>query len=38
MARIAELNESNFGVQEAPMNYKGTMRRDDARQPAETAH
>jgi len=38
MERIAELNESNFGVQEAPMNYKGTMRRDDARQPAETAH
>jgi aryl-alcohol dehydrogenase-like predicted oxidoreductase len=38
MARIAELNESNFGVQEEPMSYKGTMKREDARQPAEAAH
>ena len=38
MARIAELNESNFGVQEDPMSYKGTMTRDSARQPAEAAH
>jgi aryl-alcohol dehydrogenase-like predicted oxidoreductase len=38
MARIAELNESNFGVQEEPMSYKGTMRRNDAQQPVEAAH
>jgi len=37
MARIAELNEQNFGVQEEPMSYKGTMKREDARQPAEAA-
>lgn len=37
MARIAELNASNFGVQEEPMSYKGTMRRDEVRQPAEAA-
>jgi hypothetical protein len=38
MARIAELNESNFGVQEEPMSYKGTMRRDESQQPVEAAH
>jgi aryl-alcohol dehydrogenase-like predicted oxidoreductase len=27
LARIAALNETNFGVAEAPMNYKGTMER-----------
>ena len=27
MRRVAELNEINFGVQEEPMNYKGTMAR-----------
>ena len=37
MARIAELNEQNFGVQEEPMSYKGTMQREDARRPAEAA-
>src|SRR6476469_4397479 len=30
MERIAELNESNFGVQEDPMSYKGTMTREPA--------
>jgi aryl-alcohol dehydrogenase-like predicted oxidoreductase len=25
MARVAELTKSNFGVEEEPMNYKGTM-------------
>jgi aryl-alcohol dehydrogenase-like predicted oxidoreductase len=28
IARIAELNETNFGVDEGPMSYKGTMTRD----------
>jgi aryl-alcohol dehydrogenase-like predicted oxidoreductase len=28
MRRVAELNETNFGVDEPPMNYKGTMTRD----------
>jgi aryl-alcohol dehydrogenase-like predicted oxidoreductase len=28
MRRIAELNRTNFGVEESPMNYKGTMRRE----------
>src|SRR3954466_4826148 len=28
MAKIAELNEKNFGVTEGPMAYKGTMERD----------
>jgi len=37
LARVAELNASNFGVQEEPMSYKGTMRRDEVRQPAEAA-
>jgi aryl-alcohol dehydrogenase-like predicted oxidoreductase len=37
MARIARLNESNFGVEEAPMSYKGTMQREGARPPAEAA-
>jgi diketogulonate reductase-like aldo/keto reductase len=27
MRRIAELNETNFGVDEPPMTYKGTMTR-----------
>lgn len=27
MQRVAELAESNFGVEEEPMNYKGTMQR-----------
>ncbi|MDB4875090.1 MAG: hypothetical protein JWM41_1536 [Gemmatimonadetes bacterium] len=27
MHRVAELNETNFGVTEEPMNYKGTMSR-----------
>ena len=27
MERIVALNESNFGIAEAPMNYKGTMER-----------
>ncbi|HEX6537049.1 MAG TPA: aldo/keto reductase, partial [Gemmatimonadaceae bacterium] len=30
MARVAELHERNFGVDEEPMVYKGTMRRDAA--------
>src|SRR3954470_19249912 len=29
MARVARLNESNFGVDEAPMSYKGTMQRTE---------
>ncbi len=28
MARVAKLNETNFGVSEDPMNYKGTMQRE----------
>ncbi|HEX4682539.1 MAG TPA: aldo/keto reductase [Gemmatimonadaceae bacterium] len=28
MERVAELNATNFGVDEAPMNYKGTMVRE----------
>jgi aryl-alcohol dehydrogenase-like predicted oxidoreductase len=27
LARVAELAERNFGVEEEPMNYKGTMER-----------
>jgi hypothetical protein len=27
VARVAELAESNFGVEEPPMAYKGTMER-----------
>ncbi|MFI5242862.1 MAG: aldo/keto reductase, partial [Gemmatimonadales bacterium] len=30
MERIAALNETNFGVTEAPMSYKGTMTREGA--------
>jgi aryl-alcohol dehydrogenase-like predicted oxidoreductase len=30
MARVAELAATNFGVEEAPMNYKGTMHRAEA--------
>lgn len=30
MARVAELYEGNFGVEEEPMVYKGTMHRDGA--------
>jgi len=29
MARIAALYAENFGIEEAPMNYKGTMSRDE---------
>src|SRR4051812_14382756 len=29
MRRVAELNVTNFGVDEPPMNYKGTMQRED---------
>jgi aryl-alcohol dehydrogenase-like predicted oxidoreductase len=29
MARVAELEKTNFGVTEEPMNYKGTMTRDE---------
>ncbi|HTE44618.1 MAG TPA: aldo/keto reductase [Gemmatimonadaceae bacterium] len=28
MQRVAELNERNFGVEEGPMSFKGTMSRD----------
>jgi hypothetical protein len=27
MARVSELAERNFGVEEEPLNYKGTMDR-----------
>ena len=30
MQRVARLNETNFGVEEPPMNYKGTMTRESA--------
>ena len=30
MARVAALAETNFGVDEEPMNYKGTMTREAA--------
>jgi aryl-alcohol dehydrogenase-like predicted oxidoreductase len=30
LERVAELNETNFGVIEEPMNYKGTMQRERA--------
>jgi aryl-alcohol dehydrogenase-like predicted oxidoreductase len=30
LARVAQLNETNFGVTEEPMSYKGTMHRDAA--------
>ncbi|MGH7708007.1 MAG: aldo/keto reductase [Vulcanimicrobiaceae bacterium] len=36
LARIAELAVTNFGVVEEPMNYKGTMRVEDAPPAAET--
>ena len=38
LARVAELAATNFGVEEPPMTYKGTMTRDDAAAPvaAET--
>ena len=35
MARVAELAARNFGVDEEPMDYKGTMTREPA--PAERA-
>ncbi len=38
MQRIAKLNETNFGVEEEPMSYKGTMQREEAQQPVEAAH
>ena len=34
MRRVAELNETNFGVDEPPMNYKGTMVRGEELRPA----
>ena len=37
LARIAELNTTNFGVDGETQSYKGTMRRDDAQQPAEAS-
>ena len=30
LAKVSELNATNFGVVEEPMNYKGTMKREDA--------
>ena len=33
LARVAELAATNFGVDEPPMNYKGTMTRDPAAAP-----
>jgi hypothetical protein len=37
MARVAELNATNFGVAGESQSYKGTMRRDEAQQPAKAA-
>ena len=37
LARVAELNEKNFGVVEEPMSYKGTMTRD-AQDAGHAAH
>jgi aryl-alcohol dehydrogenase-like predicted oxidoreductase len=37
MARIGALNETNFGVTEDPMNYKGTMSRESAQRAAPSA-
>ena len=37
MDRIAALNETNFGVTEDPMSYKGTMTREGATRPEEAA-
>lgn len=37
MERIAALNETNFGVTEAPMAYKGTMTREGATRSAQAA-
>ncbi|HLB08550.1 MAG TPA: aldo/keto reductase [Gemmatimonadaceae bacterium] len=37
MARVAELNATNFGVAGESQAYKGTMRRDEAQQPAKAA-
>jgi aryl-alcohol dehydrogenase-like predicted oxidoreductase len=37
MNRIAALNETNFGVTEDPMSYKGTMTREGATRPEEAA-
>ncbi len=34
LARVAELAETNFGVEEGPGRYKGTMSYDDVPQPA----
>src|ERR1041385_1133935 len=31
LSRVAALNETNFGVEEAPMSYKGTMTRETER-------
>lgn len=38
MRRVAELNQTNFGVEEPPMNYKGTMTRDDSPVARRTSH
>jgi len=37
LARVAELNTTNFGIAGETQSYKGTMTRDDAQQPAEAA-
>jgi aryl-alcohol dehydrogenase-like predicted oxidoreductase len=37
LARIAALAKTNFGVEEPPMNYKGTMRWEDLPSKRETA-
>jgi aryl-alcohol dehydrogenase-like predicted oxidoreductase len=37
MARVAELNTTNFGVAGETQAYKGTMSREKAQQPAEAA-
>jgi aryl-alcohol dehydrogenase-like predicted oxidoreductase len=34
LARVAELAKTNFGVEEPPMKYKGTMSYDDLKTPA----
>jgi hypothetical protein len=35
LARVAELAKTNFGVDEPPMKYKGTMSYDDVVREAE---
>jgi len=36
LARVAELAATNFGVDEPPMAYKGTMTRESTNAPDET--